>query len=441
MFVSRRRAPILIVIFLLIIIGIAVTLLLTRRTQAAVGPPIALCPGPDLYGYTCASGAGYTYIDATIDTLLYQDDGTTTLPLPFPFTFYGTTYTEVQLSSNGNLQFGHDNPTYLNECMTGGPVADMSDMIAPFWDDLDLTFYGYLEYETVGEAPNRLFVIEWDNVPPFQAEPEDAVTFEVQLFEGSNDIVFLYEDVISLERSNGRSATIGLQSEAQGISLQYGCNQPVVANTTGLYFPHPSEPNPDLGQEVVIQGETVRDIQAKGDVAELITNLERQGPTVLTQLRNHWLSQSPARLTEWRWADVVGNGRDDLILLWHSTSQHPELTQLVLLSADETGRMVVLFDQHLSSRQKAISQIAIVATADLTYDDKPDMLLHDEATNQLFVLTTARDVIELVTVPERCTGQLAVVDSNEDGRLEIARDGCPGGRVVLVWNGRTFHKQ
>jgi hypothetical protein len=103
--------------------------------------------------------------------------------------------------------------------------------------------------------------------------------------------------------------------------------------------------------------------------------------------------------------------------------------------------MVVLFDQHLSSRQKAISQIAIVATADLTYDDKPDMLLHDEATNQLFVLTTARDVIELVTVPERCTGQLAVVDSNEDGRLEIARDGCPGGRVVLVWNGRTFHKQ
>ena len=441
MFVSRRRAPVLTFIVLLIVIAVAATFLLTRRTRAAIGPAIALCPGPDLYGYSCTSGAGFAYIDATIDTQLYQDDGITTLALPFPFTFYGTTYTEVHLSSNGNLQFGNNNPTYLNQCMASAPASDMGDMIAPFWDDLDLTFFGFLEYDTVGEAPNRIFVIEWDNIPPFQAEPEDAVTFEVQLFEDSNDIVFLYEDVISLERSNGRSATIGLQSEAQGTALQYECNQPVVADAMGLYFPHPPEPNNELGQEVVIEGEVEPGLQAKGDVAELITTLERQGPMGLNQLRNHWLSQSPARLAEWRWADMTGNGRNELIFLWHGTSQRPELAQLVVLSPDETGQMAVAFDQRLSSRQDAFSQVIIVDTADLTYDNQPDILLHDEASNQLFLLTANKGPMRLIPVPEHCTGNLAVLDTNDDGRLEIARDGCQEGRVVVAWDGRTFSKQ
>ena len=298
-----------------------------------------------------------------------------------------------------------------------------------------------MEYETVGEAPNRIFVIEWDNIPPFQAEPEDAVTFEVQLFEGSNDIVFLYEDVISLERSNGRSATIGLQSEVQGTALQYGCNQPVIADATGLYLPHPPEPNRDLGQEVVIEGVAQRGFQAKGDLADLIASLERQGPSALSRLRNHWLSQTPARLTDWRWADMTGNGRDELVLLWRSTKEHPQLTQLVVLSPDETGQMIVLLDQHFSSRQDSFSQITIVDTADLTYDGQPDVLLHDEATHQLFLLTLTRGTLGLNAVPERCNGNLAVLDTNDDGRLEIARDGCPDGRVVVGWNGRAFSSQ
>jgi hypothetical protein len=441
MFAARRRTPLLVVILFLIVIAAIAAFLLARRTRAAVGPALALCPGPDLYGYTCTSGAGFSYIDATIDTQLYLDEGATTVALPFPFTFYGATYTELHLSSNGNLQFGNDNPTYFNECITGGPAPGMGDMIAPFWDDLDLTFFGFLEYDTVGTAPNRIFVVEWDNVPPFQAEAEDAVTFEVQLFEGSNDILFLYEDVISLERSNGRSATIGLQSEAQGIALQYGCDQPAVADATALRFPHPSEPNNDVGQELVIAGEAQPGLRAKRDVAELITTLDREGPTALTQLRNHWLSQSPARLAEWRWADMTGSGRNELVLLWHSTHQYPQLTQLVVLAPDKTGRMALLFDQHLSSRQDSFSQIAIAATADLTHDQQPDILLHDEITFQLFLLTFTKGSITLLPIPERCAGSLGVLDTNGDGRLEIARDGCQEGRLVLAWNGRTFSRQ
>ncbi|MCB8943002.1 MAG: hypothetical protein H6658_04540 [Ardenticatenaceae bacterium] len=433
----RRRTP-LIAGVLLLILAIVIILLLTRRTQAAVGPAIALCPGPDLYGYTCESGAGFAYIDATTDTFLYQDDGIITLPLPFPFTFYGTTYTELQASSNGNLQFGNDNSTYLNGCMDSGPVPEMGDLIAPFWDDLDLTLYGYLETITVGEAPNRIFVIEWDNIPPFQAEPEDAVTFEVQLFEGSHDIVFLYEDVLSFERSNGRSATIGLQSEAQGVSLQYSCDRPAMNDAAGLYFPHPAAPNNDLGLDVVIEQEITAVPQAKGHINELLTSLAQHGPASLTDLRHHWLSQTPQLITDWHWLDLAGNGRNDLILLWRGTAQQPELTQLVVLTPDEAGQMSVQLNQRLATRQETFAQLTMAATADLTHDNNPDVLLHDAASGQLLLLTHTRGQLDLIPVPEQCTGKLAVVDSDGDGRWEIARDGCEGGRVVLAWNGRSF---
>ena len=433
-----RRFPLFVVGVLILIVVIVIIVLLTRGTQATLGPAVALCPGPDLYGYTCESGAGFAYIDADTDTFLYADDGMITLPLPFPFTFYGTTYTEVHLSSNGNLQFANANPYFFNDCLDNGPVSEMGDMIAPFWDDLDLTFYGFLETTTVGEPPNRIFVVEWDNIPPFQAEPEDAVTFEVQLFEDSNHIVFLYEDAISFERSNGRSATIGLQSEAQGVSLQYSCNRPTINDAAGLYFPHPEEPNEDLGQEVIIDRENVAEPQAKGHVVELITNLERYGPTTLIDLRNHWLSQTPPRVTDWRWLDLTGNGRDELVLLWRGTAQHPELAQIVVLSSDDTGQVTYQFDQRLSTRQEALARIAIFETADLTHDHDPDLLLHDPDSGQLLLLTNTNDELELLVIPEQCTGSLAIVDVNNDGRLQIARDGCPQDRLVLDWNGRSF---
>src|SRR5687767_13750632 len=99
----------------LVVVVVAVAaFFVVRRTVATVGPPIALCPGPDEYGYTCDTEAAFTYIDATNDTFLYEDDGLATLELPFAFTFYGNEYTTVLASSNGNLQFTTENATFDN---------------------------------------------------------------------------------------------------------------------------------------------------------------------------------------------------------------------------------------------------------------------------------------------------------------------------------------
>ncbi len=413
----RRPFPVL----LLLATAVLFIFLLARRTiQADRGPQLALCPGPDSYGYTCAPGSQFAYIDATQDTQLYADEGTVTINLPFPFTFYGTVYTEINVGSNGTVQFGAANANFNNVCLAAQPANDMGDMVAPYWDDLDLTFQGFLETETVGAAPNRIFVVEWDDIPRFGDNPDDLVTFAVQLFESSSDIVFLYEDVTTFTGHNGSSATIGLQSEAQGLALQFSCNQAAIADAGRIYFPHPEVPNPDVGQERASESAAPNEIIAKGLTAELIASLNQRGPAVLAQLPARWRSQSPPRAAVWEWVDMTGNGRPELILLWYGGRQHPELAQLVILATDESGQMRLRFDETLSTRAAAVAEVKFAATADLTDDNRPDILLQGDD-GQLWMVTAVNDAFARRLIPERCQGSLGVFDGNGDGRSSVNR--------------------
>jgi hypothetical protein len=428
-------------ILLLLTAVVILFFVLRRDTRAAYGTAVALCPGPDLYGYTCDSGTAFAYIDATTDTFLYSDDGITTLELPFTFTFYGTTYTQLQASSNGNLQFGGGNPFFANSCMNEAPVAGMGDMIAPYWDDLDLTTFGYLEYDVVGEAPDRIFVLEWDDVPRF-GDPDDRVTFAVQLFEASQDILFLYEDVTMLEGNNGSRATVGIQSEAQGLALQFGCNQPVVADASRIRFTEPEEANGEIGLETAVLIPTTFSPQtyAKGDVPDLLSQLNLQGASALPAMHTRWLSQNPPRTARWQWLDLTGDGQDELLLLRGSTARHPYLTDLTLLAPDASGQFSLLHYQTLSSRSQPILRPEIAATGDLTQDRLPDVVLWDDATGQSFVLTYQDGAVHLLPLSDNCQGSLGVMDLNDDGLLEVVRDGCVAGngRTLTQWNGSQF---
>lgn len=425
-------------LFVLLFLAVALAAFFWLRPDtAAFGTAVALCPGPDLYGYTCGSGAGFAYIDATHDTRLYQDDGTIPLELPFPFTFYGTTYTRVQASSNGNLQFDTSSGAPNNSCLANDPITVMGDMIAPFWDDLDLRFYGYLETEVVGEAPNRIFVIEWDNIPRYGSD-DDRVTFAVQLFEESGNILFLYEDVTLFEGNNGGSATIGLQSAAQGLALQYSCNQPTVANATRILFPHPAQPNGDLGlaTAVIPPGETA--VQAKGVIAETAAALTAQGRAALPRLRAHWLSQQPQRQTAWAWADLTGNGRDDLIVSWRGPADQPALTELAVFTANGDGRYTPALSLAPSTRTRPVAELAIVAVQDLTGDGLPDGLLaSDDGQSQVILAGNDDNTVQVRSLPQQCRGSMGVVD--HAGKPAIVRDGCgTDARLFVQWNGRAF---
>jgi 5-hydroxyisourate hydrolase-like protein (transthyretin family) len=161
------------------------------------------------------------------------------VPIGFDFPFFGSTYSSVSISSNGMIFFGEPTSQYSNE-----PIGDSSpsNFIAPFWDDLvtyDDNELGAVYYETIGEAPNRVFWIQYHDVGHYSAR-ESGGLWWVRLFESTGQILFNYGDTSFgyPEPSNyddGASATVGIEGP-DGTGVQYSYNEPIVNNGRAIMF-------------------------------------------------------------------------------------------------------------------------------------------------------------------------------------------------------------
>jgi hypothetical protein len=111
----------------------------------------------------------------------------------FDFTFYGKTYHQMNIVANGFVAF---DTVDANEggCCEGGTIpfggdAPYNNLIAIAWTDLNAGSAGAnVRAETQGTAPNRKFVVQFNNVPEYSRGP-GRVTAQLVLYEGSNDIV------------------------------------------------------------------------------------------------------------------------------------------------------------------------------------------------------------------------------------------------------------
>lgn len=132
-------------------------------------------------GYTLrASQTGW--VDTSAGTTLpagailgNTDDGGWIVPIPFPFLFYGVTYPDMMVGTNGLLQLEHGDSYSSTEESSPIPYAgDDNGLIAPWWCDLQLGS-GVVRTLTAGTAPNRSLTVEWHGVPHF--DEVGAVTF------------------------------------------------------------------------------------------------------------------------------------------------------------------------------------------------------------------------------------------------------------------------
>lgn len=179
----------------------------------------------------------YNWIDAMAGTAYsLSDDSGVTIPMGFNFEFYGLPQNTVTISSNGFLTFGS---SYYNYSNTSLPTTALpNNIIAPFWDDLNPgvggTIYSLLE----GTAPDRRLTIAWVGVPHYGLG--GAITFEATLYEGSNEIIFQYQDM-SFEYPGydyGGSATIGLENPDGTDAMLYSYNQAIIQDQTAIRFYH-----------------------------------------------------------------------------------------------------------------------------------------------------------------------------------------------------------
>ena len=178
--------------------------------------PIITASGPT----TFCPGGSVTLTASQVQSIAYApvaptavtngpsgDDVTAAAALPFAFTYYGTSYTSVNISTNGNIQFGSNDPAYIAAPIptAGGP----ENYIALSWNDWQPAA-GQITYFTSGTAPNRRFVVSYNNVPAYGGSG-GVLTGQIVLFETSNAIELhlttqnntTYNKVQGLENATG----------------------------------------------------------------------------------------------------------------------------------------------------------------------------------------------------------------------------------------------
>ena len=173
-------------------------------TPTASPTPTATATATPCVGAYTITEIGGSIVPGTTDIGNHGDDTVTTIALPFSYSLYGTTFTSVNLSSNGNAQFLTTDTAFTNQCL---PWTTHNYTIFPYWDDLYLVNSGFGIFTSVsGTAPNRIFNIEW-RAQYFPGS--GSANFELRLYEGQSRFDVIYGTV-----SNGNtSATAGVQRD------------------------------------------------------------------------------------------------------------------------------------------------------------------------------------------------------------------------------------
>jgi hypothetical protein len=157
-------------------------------------------------------------IGTRLDGLGDDETRQVSLPTAFgPFRYYGQTYTQVSICSNGWVAPGTTTLTgYSNTAL---PSSSMPPMVAVSWDDL---------YPAVGngvwyfhDAANHRFVVEYDSVAYYSPQTSWD-KFELVIYDstvatptGDNILVAQY-----LTSNNYVSNTVGLQDPTLAIAIQ-----------------------------------------------------------------------------------------------------------------------------------------------------------------------------------------------------------------------------
>ena len=204
-----------------------------------------------LVGSACDAGAGPVYTKSRVAFIpelipniapfpVYDDGVLPDTPLGFSFTFYGKTYDRVNVFSNGFLMFG-PLPTPTPGFSTAGFIpfsANPNNIIALAWTDWQPNMVSDpIRWETRGSAPNRKFIIQFNNVPEFASanrfndiQTLGGLMSQVVLSEGTNDIT-IYTNKLKVVNTS-HLVTQGIENEL-GTAAMFDSVQNVVTGNWG----------------------------------------------------------------------------------------------------------------------------------------------------------------------------------------------------------------
>lgn len=214
-----------------------------RNSVSLVVQPVT---GPDGFGYRAAADVYAPTlltpgVDGAIDTGLNGDDASVVVPLGAnAFSFYGQTYTQLGVNSNGLIVLGFTGtPTtsFSNSNLAGSPG---SAALAVLWDDLsvqrdatDRVVYDFQDRD--GDGETDALTVQWDAYR--WAEPEtdtpSLMTFQatLELNTGSapGAVTYTYVDLVAgnTDWDEAGGATVGVKAAGNGNRLLLAQNDPL----------------------------------------------------------------------------------------------------------------------------------------------------------------------------------------------------------------------
>jgi gliding motility-associated-like protein len=169
----------------------------------------------------------YPWVGANQLTSIINVDDTWSgiVSLPFTFCFYGNTFTQFVVSSNGSVSFDLTNATNNSAWATSGwgplPVPTATSggefdnaILGPHHDVLpsaSTAAGANITWQVYGVAPCRAMVVSWDSIALFSCTTSE-VSQQIVLYESSNIIDIFVKEKTQCTGWNGGIAYEGIQN-------------------------------------------------------------------------------------------------------------------------------------------------------------------------------------------------------------------------------------
>lgn len=144
------------------------------------------------------------------------------ITLPFPFCYYGQTFTTCKIGSNGAILFnptlpGGSHPWSFSASLTPTSGINNAGHVLGVYHDIDPSVCGSIRWYLIGTAPCRQFIVSFNELCHFSCTSLKS-THMMVLNEGTNYIDVYVQNKSTCNGWNGGRAVIGIQkiNQSQG---------------------------------------------------------------------------------------------------------------------------------------------------------------------------------------------------------------------------------
>ena len=244
---------------------------LSNAQTVCLGTDATVCSGSTVTIEDCNPGGGggganvLSLTNASASYSLTDDIYSGVVNIGFSFEFYGNTYNQCVIGSNGIVSFDLSNagnfcPWALGSVanLPNTTFANARNSMMPAYQDMNpspgVSPNGEIRSETIGTAPNRQFIILFKDIISFSANAGECSYMGIIMNEGSNSFEFhignkplttTWNGGLAIQGSENQSGTVAHITTGRNVSQWTAFQEakiwtPTAPNNTGNYTISPT---------------------------------------------------------------------------------------------------------------------------------------------------------------------------------------------------------